>query len=205
MGILKNARHERFAQRLAAGKTADEAYRLAGFKPNRGNAATLKANQSIQDRVEEILSLAAARVEITQGNVLAELAKIGFADIRRAVNWYSQANVAQIDGDADTEALLDEGELRFAVANQVELISSDKIDDDTAAAIAEVKMTDKGGLSLKLHDKRAALVDIGRHLGMFKDRVDVTSGDEKLEADEVSRATRLAAIFAAIEKRNAPD
>lgn len=52
MPVLPNQRHEAFAQALAKGKTADEAYALAGFKPNRGNAATLKAKQSILDRVE---------------------------------------------------------------------------------------------------------------------------------------------------------
>lgn len=56
MSILPNAKHERFAQELAAGKTADESYALAGFKPNRGNATTLKHKQSILDRVSEILS-----------------------------------------------------------------------------------------------------------------------------------------------------
>lgn len=30
MPVLKNARHEKFAQALAKGKTADEAYQLAG-------------------------------------------------------------------------------------------------------------------------------------------------------------------------------
>jgi hypothetical protein len=34
-------------------ETAGEAYRLAGYKANRGNAAILKANQSISDRVTE--------------------------------------------------------------------------------------------------------------------------------------------------------
>jgi phage terminase small subunit len=172
VGLLKNPRHERFAQELASGKSATDAYSLAGFEPNRHNASRLKTNETITARVEEIMSLAAARVEITQARVLAELGKIGFADIRKAVSWYSQANVAAVDGDADMEALVTEGEIRFAVANQVEMISSDKIDDDTAAAIAEVSMTDKGSLKIKLHDKQAALVNIGRHLGMFKDRVE---------------------------------
>lgn len=55
MPVLKNARHEAFAQELAKGKTADEAYKLAGFKPNRGNAATLKQKQSISKRVDDPL------------------------------------------------------------------------------------------------------------------------------------------------------
>ena len=53
--VLDNQRHERFAQELAKGKTADEAYQLAGYKPNRGNATTPKANQSIAARVAELL------------------------------------------------------------------------------------------------------------------------------------------------------
>lgn len=177
VGPLANARHERFAQLLAEGKTADEAYSLAGFTPNRGNASTLKAKQSVRARVDELLSASANRVEITKARVLAELGKIGFSDIRRAVKWHSQVNVATIDDDADTEALVEEGAIRFAVANQVELISSGDIDDDTAAAISEISMTDKGGLKVKFHDKRSALVDIGKHLGMFTDKVEHSGPD----------------------------
>ncbi|TAI65996.1 hypothetical protein [Bradyrhizobium sp. Leo170] len=54
MRVLSNTKQERFAQELAKGKTADEAYQLAGCKPNRGNA-TPKASQSISDRVAELL------------------------------------------------------------------------------------------------------------------------------------------------------
>lgn len=54
MPSLTNARYERFAQALAQGKSADEAYADAGYRPNRGNASTLKANQSVQARVAEL-------------------------------------------------------------------------------------------------------------------------------------------------------
>src|SRR5690606_25662960 len=55
------------------GKTADEAYALAGYKPNRGNAATLKANQSILDRVAELQQRAAKKVEVTVESLAIEL------------------------------------------------------------------------------------------------------------------------------------
>lgn len=55
MPPLDNQRHELFAQELAKGLSADKAYEAAGFKPNRGNAATLKQKQSISIRVAEIL------------------------------------------------------------------------------------------------------------------------------------------------------
>jgi phage terminase small subunit len=62
MRSLKNPKHERFAQELAKGKTADEAYQNAGFKPNRGNAARLKANESIRARVNKLQTRAVERV-----------------------------------------------------------------------------------------------------------------------------------------------
>ncbi|UXT27223.1 hypothetical protein [Agrobacterium tumefaciens] len=73
MPVLKNARHETFAQGLAKGQTADEAYQKAGFKPNRGNAATLKANQSILDRVSEIQGKAAAKAGVSIQSLTDEL------------------------------------------------------------------------------------------------------------------------------------
>lgn len=65
MPILPNARHERFAQALAAGKTADEAYQDAGYAENRGNATRLKANESMIARVAELLNKAAVKAEVT--------------------------------------------------------------------------------------------------------------------------------------------
>ena len=158
MPVLTNARHERFAQELAKGKTADEAYILAGFSENRGNATRLKSNESIQARIAEILQRGAARVEITQARVLEELGKIGFADIRKAVRWGEGLSVADEDGEA-------------RIVNGVALVGSEQIDDETAAAISEVSQT-KEGIKIKFHDKKGALVDIGRHLGMFKDEKD---------------------------------
>lgn len=56
MPILSNPRHERFAQELAKGTSASEAYETAGFKPNRHNAATLARHQHILDRLNELLA-----------------------------------------------------------------------------------------------------------------------------------------------------
>lgn len=173
MPVLKNARHEAFAQELAKGKTADEAYRIAGFKPNRGNAATLKQKQSISKRVSELLEWeqtverkatekAIDKLAITKERVLAELAKIGFSDIRKAIKWQGSL-VTEEDNPDGGDVLV----IKNVVTNNVQLVSSDEIDDDTAAAIAEISQNSTGGIKLKLHDKKAALVDIGKHLGMF--------------------------------------
>ncbi len=45
------------------------------------------------------------------------------------------------------------------------------MDDDTAAAVSEIAQT-KEGVRIKFHDKKGALVEIGRHLGMFTDKLE---------------------------------
>ena len=54
MPALSNARHELFAQVLAAGCSATEAYVKAGYRLNKGNAGRLKANERVRKRVEEL-------------------------------------------------------------------------------------------------------------------------------------------------------
>src|SRR6187551_2592612 len=73
MPMLTNSRHERFAQGLAQGKTADEAYRLAGYAANRGNASTLKANQNIEARVAELQARVVQGVILTREWVIERL------------------------------------------------------------------------------------------------------------------------------------
>lgn len=113
------------------------------------------------------------RTEITQDKVLSELAKIGFADIRKAVEWGPEVMI------------VDEETGETAVSNGVALVPSVKIDNDTAAAISEISQTAQG-IKIKLHDKRAALVDIGRHLGIFNDKLNITVTDAL--AERLSRA-----------------
>ena len=79
----KNPRHEAFAQALARGMSASAAYVEAGYKANTGNASTLKADQSISQRVAELqeeqlaihqqaTAAAAANKQITIESLIAE-------------------------------------------------------------------------------------------------------------------------------------
>ncbi len=54
MQVLANARHERFAQSLAKGLSADAAHTAAGYKPSRQNAARMRAYDDIIGRVAEL-------------------------------------------------------------------------------------------------------------------------------------------------------
>ena len=81
MPILKNVKHERFAQEIIKGKSANEAYALAGYKPNDGNCIRLKGNERIKIRIAELQTKIANRIEITTARVLEELGKLGFSSM----------------------------------------------------------------------------------------------------------------------------
>jgi phage terminase small subunit len=74
--VLKNARHERFAQAVASGEPADEAYKAAGYKPDRAHASRLAANGNIRGRVAELQDAAAAEIQITLQSLIEEAADI---------------------------------------------------------------------------------------------------------------------------------
>ncbi|WP_024337992.1 terminase small subunit [Bradyrhizobium japonicum] len=175
MPILNNPRHERFAQALAAGKPASDAYVEAGYKENRHNAAALAREEHISTRVHEILAKGAERAEITVENVLRELAKLGFANM---------ADYMRVGADGDPC-------LDFSALTR-----------DQAAALQEVTVEDfkdaRGGqtrdvrkVKFKLADKRAALVDIGKHLGMFIDRSEVGKPGEFDELTTEQKRERI--------------
>ncbi|MHB9134741.1 MAG: terminase small subunit [Armatimonadota bacterium] len=86
--------------------------------------------------------------EITAGAVLAEYARIAFADIRQVVRWS------------------DEG---------ISLVSSEELDEDTARAIAEVRTAPGTGgqrqVLVKQHGKLEALNKLADYLQLFKHAV----------------------------------
>lgn len=73
MPVLKNARHERFAQELAKGKPASTAYAVAGYKPDRSAAARLSAKIHISSRVAELQERFARKAEVTTESLTREL------------------------------------------------------------------------------------------------------------------------------------
>ncbi|MDM9643871.1 hypothetical protein [Rhizobium sp. S163] len=73
MPVLKNAGHEAFAQAVASGKNAAEAYKAAGFKPHRQNAARLMTIDDVVSRVKELQTKAVKKAEITIDSLAGEL------------------------------------------------------------------------------------------------------------------------------------
>ena len=62
-------------------------------------------------------------------------------------------------------------------------------------------------VTIKLHDAQSALVQLGRAHGLFKDKVDVTSGGKRIESDDDIRQDiqrELSRIADAVEARGVP-
>ena len=77
MAILQNARHERVAQNLAKGMSADASHTAAGYKPSRQNAARMSTYDDIVGRVAEL-----------QGSTAKQI-----TDVRDAARQHTQAAV----------------------------------------------------------------------------------------------------------------
>jgi phage terminase small subunit len=166
MPVLDHPKHELFAQTVARGKPLNEAYVIAGYKQSDQNASTLAARPEVAARILEFKRIAAARSLVTAERVLAELALIGFADITQAVK--------VVDG-------------------KVQVLDTAQLSPDVTAAIAKIAQT-RDGVTVAFHDKRAALENLGKHLGLFKENVsvdlnislaDLVNGSYKLERGEL--------------------
>lgn len=167
-------RQARFVEEYLVDLNATQAAIRAGYskKTAQEQGSRLLSNVIVAAAIEAAKGERSKRTEITQDMVLRELAKIGFSDIRKVIKWGETTVRADVD---------DEGKEVERPYHGIALIDSSEIDDDTAAAIAEVS-EGRDGLKVKLHDKKGALVDIGRHLGMFNDKLDLTSGGDKLSS-----------------------
>lgn len=176
---------------------ATQAAIRAGYAENSATVegSRLLANAKVKSAVDAAMAMRSARTDITADRVLKELAKIGFSDIRKAVRWQSGLVTEEDNPDGGDIAIV-----KTIVTNNVQMVASDEIDDETAAAIAEVSQNQGGGLKIKLHDKRAALVDIGKHLGMFRDKVEVTGKDGKDLVPEASPTDIAKAIVGLLHR-----
>jgi phage terminase small subunit len=120
---------------------------------------------------------------VTVEQVVRELTLIGFSDIRKVVSWRNEL-VTRTEKGKDGEPVM-------VLMPRVTIVDADKISDEAAAAVAEVSQTVNGALRVKLHDKHAALVSIGKHLGMFVDRVQIQErkqiSAEPMSAEEWKR------------------
>ena len=170
MPALVNPKHEFYAHELARGLSQIEAYQLAGYKPDAANASTLANRPDVSARVQELTATFVEHIgrghKVTAERIVAELANIGFSNI---------TDVVQV------------------IKGKLKIADTAAIPESVKSAIAEISKG-RDGIKVKFHDKPRALEQLGRHLGLFKENIDLNvnvsladlvNGSYKLEAGEV--------------------
>lgn len=183
MPALSNSRHELFAQEMAKGLSQSDAYIAAGYSASTpdaasANAARLIGNDKVAARISELQSKVAAKViekiAITEVRVLEELALLGFANMQDYIR-------VGPDGDPYTDFSALTREQAAAIGE----VTVEDFKDGRGASARDVRR-----VKFKISDKRAALVDIGKHLGMFKERVEHSGSINLGLADRLEKARK---------------
>lgn len=182
-------KQEAFAQAYIETGNASEAYRRAynvsaGTKPNtiEKRACELLKHGKVAGRIAELQAGAQKRHEVTVDRIVSEYVKIAFADAGDYFDWGP---------------------------NGVTVKDKSELTPEQRSVVAEVSqtVTEKGGtIRVKLHDKLNALEKLGKHLGMFVDKVEHTGKDggpiEMAELSPNERARRIAFILSRAAKPN---
>lgn len=132
----------------------------AGYsaKTAEATAARLLRNVKVQAEIARRQKDLQRRTEVSQERVVKELARVAFADATD----YVQVETRTVEKNDGTE-------LSYQA---VTLTETAELSADQRAAIAGIKQG-ANGVEVKLHDKIKALELLGRHIGMFNDKLEV--------------------------------
>ena len=163
---------EKFVQEPIKGKSQREAYKIAYPKCNAMDktvdekASKLFKTDKVRTRYDEIHDRLVREAEdeciVSAKEVLGELKRIGFADIKDFLSFRTAKTI--VGQDKET------GEPIIDFSPIIDVIDSDKVD---GRVVQEVSISAKGTFSFKLHDKMSALDKLGKHLGLFADKIEV--------------------------------
>lgn len=156
-----NLRQVKFCDEFLIDRNATQAAIRAGYSKKTAGSIGLEnlGKPLIDAYIKKREYDRAKRTEITQDMVLQELAKIAFADIKNYLEYKTVKTV--VANDKFT------GEPILGYSTVVDLKDSNTID---TSAISEVSVGRDGQFRFKMYAKDNALIQIGKHLGMFKEK-----------------------------------
>jgi phage terminase small subunit len=210
MAPLTNRRHEAFAQAFVRGPTAGnrrESYWAAGYEKNAKSAREgswrlmkkptvvrriAELRQELQAQEARAAERAIDRLAITKEAVLAELAKIAFANMLDYVRVGEDGRVAvdfaRIDRDkgAAIQEVVVTPERACAGSGKDRKGEGAKGEGGEGGAVAAAQPR----IRIRLASKRDALVDLGRHFGLFVARPQAEDEFAGLSEDELAARVR---------------
>lgn len=183
-----NPKQAAFVEEYLKDLNATQAAIRAGYSARTAEAqgSRLLSHVKVAEAVQAAKDARSKRTEITADRVLQELAKIGFADVRR-IFAPGGSLLSPTDMDDDTAAAV----------QSVEVVERPRRNADGEVEIEQIK-------KVRLNDKLGALTQMGRHLGMFTDKTELTGKDGgPVEISDAEASARIAAIIAAGQARKA--
>lgn len=148
-----NLRQQRFVAEYLKDPNATQAAIRAGYSKNGAEVTGCKLLKvaKVRDAIAKVQAQTAEKAGVTAERIVQEYAHIAFSDFRKFAKWGPGG---------------------------VKLVDSESLTEEDARCIAEVSETtskDGGTIRFKLHDKKGALDSLAKHLGMFVEKVDLTS------------------------------
>jgi phage terminase small subunit len=123
-------------------------------------SSRLLSNVMVQEAVRTAMSKCEEKIEIDAQKVLEQYVRFAFFDVRQL-----------FDASGELRPMSEWPDDAAAAVNGIDVI---ELDGDLAGRVKK----------LKLVDKRAALADIGKHLGMFKEQLELSGKIDLIKAIE---------------------
>jgi phage terminase small subunit len=154
-------KHAAFVREYLVDLNATQAAIRAGFpaKAAASQASRLLRTAKVKAEIDKELSSRAQRVQVTADEVLRELKLIAQSDPGKLLN------------------------------EKGYFLPINEMPEEIRRAIASVELTGDGGQKIKFWDKNTSLANLGKHLKLFTDKVELTGKDgEGLTINIVSLA-----------------
>ena len=164
---------KRFCDEYLVDLNATRAYKVAYPNTKKeetasSNGSRMLRNDKVQKYISEKIKEREKRTEITQDRVINELAKIAFMDIRKLYTENGQLkNIADIDSNT------------AGAISSLEILEEYDGYGDDREKIGDTK-------KVRLLDKTKALELLGRHLGIFNDKLDINIKEKEEKKNAIS-------------------
>lgn len=175
---------KRFCDEYLIDLNATRAYKVAYLRCKKDetasvNASKLLRNTKVQEYISKKQKEIEKRTEVTQDMVIQELASIAFSKVSDYVKLKKmKKNVPVFDG----EDIVDYKEEEYM---GIEFAPTDELTEVQKKALAGIK-EGKFGIQVDSCDKVRALELLGRHLGIFSDKLDVNVKEKEEKKNAIS-------------------
>lgn len=170
--MIVNKRQRQFCEEYLIDLNATQAAIRAGYKEKYAhtNAPKLLQNTTIKAKIDELMAARSQRTEITQDRVIKELALIAFSNAADYAAVVEREMSMEVDGHI-VKILDDDG--KPMMYRTVEPVLTAELTEEQRRALSVIKKG-RDGFEVKPYDKVRALELLGKHLGLFQDKVEVS-------------------------------